>query len=347
MSGSCPNRRTSKVKRQLLAVLLLLPAICSGQESSGESAAAEATDVKSKDSTTILDRQKDAIDNQVLRASQWVDSFFSNPNYEAESANTLVRIRPEIYYRKENGTEARLKLRIKLNLPNFSRKTSLVIGSDDAVDSFGDSVDDASRDPVVGLQFFGRRTKRWVTSLSVGVKFDEFAGYIGPRVRYLAPMGDRKSIYLTQVVRYQTNGYWNTISRMDLNFLVGEKFFFRQAFDGRWRGEKSDEEGFRTRVASILTQRLRNGAGLQYDFSTIFHTEPETHVDSYTLALRYRKRTRREWLYYEIVPQVSFDDEFDYAFNPGIRLRVEFFFGADSSASFRRREHEDTEDFRW
>jgi hypothetical protein len=62
--------------------------------------------------------------------------------------------------------------------------------------------------------------------------------------------------------------------------------------------------------------------------------------------LRFRKRARREWLYYEIVPQVSFDHEFDYKFNPGIRLRVEFFYGADSSAKFWKREHEDEEDFR-
>ena len=33
------------------------------------------------------------------RAAQWVDSFFSDPNYEAESAQTLLRIRPELYYR--------------------------------------------------------------------------------------------------------------------------------------------------------------------------------------------------------------------------------------------------------
>ena len=347
MSDSCRERSKPMITRLLLLLILASPATCPGQESGDDAAAMDAANEQSKKEDTILDRQKDAIDGQVLRASQWVDSFFSNSNYEAESANTLVRIRPELNYTKEDGTGARLKLRIKLNLPNFTRKTSLVIGSDDAVDSFGDSVDDASQDPVIGLQFFGRRTKKWVTSLSVGVKFDEFAGYIGPRVRYLAPMGKRKSFYFTQVVRYQTNSYWNTISRMDFNFLIGERFFFRQTFDGRWRGEKSDEEGFRTRVSSVLTQQLQSGAGLQYDFTTLFHTRPETHVDSYTLALRYRKRTRREWLYYEIIPQVSFDHEFDYAFNPGIRLRVEFFFGADTSADFRRREHEDTEDFRW
>jgi hypothetical protein len=39
-------------------------------------------------------------------------------------------------------------------------------------------------------------------------------------------------------------------------------------------------------------------------FSTIFHTRPDTHVDRYVVALRYRKRTSRDWLYYEIAPQV-------------------------------------------
>ena len=117
--------------------------------------------------------------------------------------------------------------------------------------------------------------------------------------------------------------------------------------DGRWRGEKSDDEGFRTRVSSILTQWLRNDAGLQYEFTTIFHTRPDAHVDRYTLSLRYRKRTSRDWLYYEIVPQIAFEDKYDYAFNPGIRFRLEFFYGADTTAGFRRREHEDTDDFRW
>jgi len=333
--------------RLLFLLILSLPLSCPGQENDIEQAAVEGAEEQAEKPENALDRQKRAFDTQVIRASTWVDSFFSDPNFEAETANTLIRIRPELYYRAEQGTEARLKARIKLNLPNFSRTTSLVIGSDDAVDSFGDSVDDASNDPVIGLQIFGKQTKRWNTSLSVGVKFNEFAGYIGPRVRYLTPWGQKKSIFFTQAVRYQTNSYWNTISRLDFNFILGDMLFFRQTFDGRWRGDKSDEEGFRTRVSSILTQRLQNGAGLQYDFTTIFHTRPETHVDTYTLALRYRKRTRREWLYYEIVPQVSFDHEFDYKFNPGIRLRVEFFFGADSAAKFWKREHEDTDDFRW
>ena len=296
---------------------------------------------------SLLDRQKYVVESSVNRAAQWVDSFFSDPNYEAESAQTLLRVRPELYYRDKQGLEGRMKARVKFRLPNIDRKTSLVIGSDDAIDEFGDTTDDTAEDPVIGLQFFGKKREHWKTSLSLGVKFNEFAGYIGPRFRYLAPWGDNRSVSFTQTIRYQTNAYWNTISRLDLNFVVADRMFFRQTFDGRWRGEKSDDEGFRTRISSILTQRLKNGAGLQYDFSTFIHTRPETQVDSYVLSMRYRQRTSRDWLYYEIVPQVSFEEEFDYAFNPGIRLRLEFFYGADSAARFWKREHEDTDDFRW
>jgi hypothetical protein len=331
----------------LLLLVLLLPVICKAQAEDTASEPVDEPKEETEDRGGILDRHKKQVDTQMQRATQWVDSFFSDPNYEAESANTLFRVRPELYYRKEQGAKGRLKARFKFSLPNVNRKTSLIIGSDDTVDDFGDAVDDSAEDAIIGLQFFGTQSKRWHTSLSAGIKFNEFAGFVGPRVRYLQPWGDRKSISFTQAVRYQTNKYWNTVSRLDFNFILGDNYFFRQTFDGRWRGERSEEEGFRTRVSSILTQRLKKANGLQYEFTTVFHTRPNAHVDRYTLALRYRKRTRREWLYYEIVPQVSFDQEFDYTFNPGIRLRVEFFYGADSSAKFWKREHEDKDDFRW
>ncbi len=334
------------MKKILLLLVLLSPAIVLAQEKSDEPVDVE-TNEQTEPKKKAIDRHKESVDTQIQRASGWVDKFFADPNYEAETATSLIRIRPEFYYRKEQGAKGKLKVGLKFALPNLGRKTSLVIGSDDTIDSWGDNSDDSEGEPIIGLQFFGKSTRRWNTSLSAGVKFNEFAGFIGPRVRYLAPMGKNKSFRFTQAVRYQTNGYWNTISRLDLNFILGGRFFFRQTFDGRWRGERSDDEGFRTRVSSIFTQRLQSTAGLQYDFSTIFHTRPDTHVDRYVLSVRYRKRTSRDWLYYEIVPLISFDHDYDYKFNPGIRLRVEVFYGAKSTAGFSKHRAEDTEDFRW
>ena len=257
-----------------------------------EASTEEQEEVIRKD---MLDRQKDYVDTQVQRASQWVDSFFVDPNYEAEQANSQFRIRPEIYYGKEDDFKFRLRVRARINLPNMGRRVSLVVGADDE-DGFDDAVDDSADDGIIGLQFFMRESSRWNTSLSVGVKFNDFAGFIGPRVRYTGVLGQKGSYRFTQTVRWQTNDYWQINTRLDLNRVINDKLFFRQTFDGRWRGERADEEGYRTQISSYLTQRLGLFSGLQYEFSTIFHTEPDTHVDEYVLALRYRKRTNRAGL---------------------------------------------------
>jgi hypothetical protein len=300
-----------------------------------------------KNQESMLDRHKRYVDTQVQRASLWADAFFEDPNYEAEAAYSQIRIRPEFYYRKEQGAAGRFKFRARFNLPNLGRRVSLVAGADEDSGSLDNSVDDRRDDGVIGLQFFLKESSSWNTSITAGIKFNEFAGFFGPRVRYQKAVGEKGSYRLTQTLRWQTNNTWQINSRVDLNRVINDFFFFRQTFNGRWRGERAEEEGYRTQVSSFLTQRLSIESGLQYEFSTVFHTRPDTHVDKYVVAVRFRKRTSRPWLYYEIVPQVSFEEEYDFKFNPGIRLRVEIFYGGKGAKNFWRRESEDTENFRW
>lgn len=333
---------------QLNLLLLLLPTVSSADQAvaaTGQVQKDEQAEPKNKEG--LLERQKLRMETQAQRAAQWVDSFFFDPNHEAEVATSQFRIRPELHFRQEQDVKARMKFALKLRLPNIERKVSLVVGNTGEDSSFGDAVDDTTEDTMIGLQFFGKKRKSWHTSVSAGIKFNDFALFAGPRASFYKSLSDKSSYQFTQTLRWQTNNEWQVISRLDLNHVLSNNYFFRQSFDGRWRGEKSDEEGYRTRISSLLTQRLKNAAGLQYDFTTIIHTRPDTHVDRYTLSVRYRKRTWREWFYYEIAPEVSFEDEFGYKANPGIRLRVELFYGADKGAQFWKREHEDTEDFRW
>lgn len=298
-------------------------------------------------SESRLDRTKASVDSQVLRASQWVDGFFDDPNNLAESTSTQFRIRPEFYYRQEQGSKFKFRASVKIRLPNTGGKVSFIAGTDENIEGSGDSDGDDDDDSIVGLQFFLKDSIKWNMSLTAGVKFNEFAGFVGPRFRYRSAMGENSSMRFTQTFRWQTNNYWDIGSRLDLNFVLSDRFFFRQTVYGRWRGEESDEKGYRTRLSSVLSQKLTYTTGLQYDFSTIFHTKPDNHVDKYTLALRFRQRTSREWLYYEIVPQVSFEDQYDFDANFGIRLRVEMFFGGNKTSDFWKRTAEDDENFRW
>jgi hypothetical protein len=293
-----------------------------------------------------VDTHKESVDTRVEQATLWVDGFFNDPNYEAEAAYSQIRLRPELYYRKEQGAKAEFRFRARINLPNIGRRASLVVGAEDE-DDFNGSADDSSTDGTLGLQYFIKESARWNTSVSAGIKFNDFAFYLGPRFRFKDTVGEKGSYRFTQTIRWQTNNYWQFNSRLDLNRLITDKLYFRQTFDGRWRGEEADEIGYRTRVSSFLTQNLTPVSGIQYQFSTTFHTEPDTHVYKYALELRYRKQTKRDWLYYEIIPLVSFDKKYDYKFNPGIRLRLEFFFGRSAARQFWREEAEDSEQFSW
>jgi len=321
----------------------------SQKEKSGGQTRKEEADAEKKQSAFLdwVEREKERTESLGQRATQWVDSFFSDPEYEAEVATNQFRIRPELYYRQEQGLKAKVKLSFRIRLPNLERHVSLVGGSSDFDSNFDEAVDDDLNEPAVGLQFFGKKRKKWNTSISVGVKFNDFAGIIGPRFRYRTDWSQRTSFRFVQKILWQTNNEWQIRSRFDFNFALSEQYFFRQLVDARWRGEEADEDGYRTRVSSLLTRRLTKASGLQSEATVIFHTRPDTHVDEYVVALRYRKRTWREWFYYEIAPQVSWENEFDYKWNPGIRLRVEIFYGDDKAPRFWQREAEDTEDFRW
>lgn len=339
----------------LLAILLVLPLVSAAdnpnaqKETGGQPAEAVDSEenLNPESEESLLDSQKRQIDSHVQSAAQWVDSFFADTNYEAEVATTQLRLRPEFYYRDKQGSKVRARVSLRLMLPNLEDKVSLIAGSGADDTNSGDSVDDSVDEPILGLQFFGKVFRGWHTSVSAGLKFNAFAAYVGPRLSYDKAFKENSSWRFTQTIRWQTNNYWQINSRLDLNHVFNDRYFFRQTFDGRWRGEDADEEGYRTRVSTFLTHRLANAAGLQYEFTTIFHTRPDSHVDNYTLALRYRKQTRRDWFYYEIVPQVSFESEFDYEANPGIRLRVELFFGANKNLDYRMKEFEDTDEFRW
>jgi len=162
---------------------------------SSEEAASTDEVAGDAESTGRLDTSKRLVDTGVQRASQWVDDFFQDSTYDAEAANSQIRLRPEFYYRKEQGAKAKFRFRARLNLPSMGNRVSLVAGADDDSGGFDDSVDDSSDDGVIGLQFFMKESSRWNTSISVGMKFNDFAGFVGPRVRFTDVLGEKGSVF--------------------------------------------------------------------------------------------------------------------------------------------------------
>jgi hypothetical protein len=362
-----PTRQQPALMHQkpyVLAIFLVLSAVAANAQDlpeedqqkqgesgdlSGETSSVEVPGEKpeagSQDKSDLSRSEKaqQYVSLKVDKTANWFDSFFDDSHQVAEDASTRVRFRPELFLRQEQGAKVRVKVAAKVNLPNLSRKMSLVIGGDDGTGDFDNSLDDTLEGASIGVQAFGKQTKKWNLSLTAGVTLDDFALFAGPRARYLHPLGDSSQIRFIQIFRWFTNNGWDTRSRLDFDHVFSNGIFFRQTVDGRRRADKYDEEGFRTRVSTLVNQRLSNSSGLQYEWFTIFHTEPDSHVDSTTVALRYRKRYKYDWLFFEVVPQLAFEDEFDWDINPGIRFRVEVIFGKDQ----RKIKSGEDEGFHW
>jgi hypothetical protein len=294
-----------------------------------------------------IERDKMRLETEGLRAAQWVDSFFSNPNHEAEVVTSQFRLRPEIYYQSEQGLDAKLKASFKYSLPNLERKISLIGASFDSDTRVEDADEDAARESSIGLQFFARERRKWHSSFSVGIKDNDWAVTMGPRFRYRTDWGELASFQFAQKVLWQTNSEWQLKTNLNFDYVLGKKYFFRQAVVAKWRGEYADEEGTRTQVSSVLTRRWKHDAGLQSEATVLFGTVPDTHVIKYLLAFRYRKRAWKEWFYYEIVPQIAWEEKFDYDPNPGIRFRIEVFYGKGATSRYWSRRPEDRDGFHW
>ena len=186
-----------------------------GFETEDQGAQSHAED-STPDAEAYLDRHKQFVDSQVARAGLWVDGFFDDPNNLAETTSTQFRIRPEFYYRKEQGAKFKFKASVKIRLPSLGKRVSFVAGSDEGGDDSAGADPDAEDESIIGLQFFLSDSVKWNTSITAGVKFNDFAGLIGPRFRYQTAMGENSSIRFTQTFRWQTNNYWDIGTRVDL-----------------------------------------------------------------------------------------------------------------------------------
>jgi len=64
-----------------------------------------------------------------------------------------------------------------------------------------------------------------------------------------------------------------------------------------------------------------------YAFEDNGHDHPATFVEQVWCSLRYRRRLHREWLYLEAEPGFYFSREYDFGFEPSVRLKLEVLFG--------------------
>lgn len=297
--------------------------------STGESSSGEVSD--------MVDSIHGTVTSTFLNSANWLDSFFDDERAVQEENQSTLRVYSELFKQKGNSADFNLRFQLRLVLPRAKKRLSLLVS--------GDGDDELNSDNSQGQnlteRFQGRdeenvATSLWYTflanqknnlSLSLGFRLSEGSPvvYAGPRYRRLLKFNFWNMRFIERI-RYYSNNGWESRTILDLERPVLEDCLFRTTFDGTWL---EGVPGYYYNVDLFLYQPLKDYRALQYELANSIKTRPNHQLDITAFRVLYRQKIWKDWLYYEVGPQVSFPRDREFDFTPGIYLRLEVIFGRD------------------
>jgi hypothetical protein len=290
-----------------------------------------------RDEKDLFDTLHRSLSQGFLSTATWLDSFFGDERYEAESNRSQLKIRFDAF--REDGTGMQYRdpiLTLRLVLPQLRKMARLVITGDpnvevDSTSSAPPGASSSQLQPSTGsrvttaLQYFPLETARSNLSLRAGVRLHQGrpGALIGPRYRLLIPLNPW-DLRFTQEVIWSSENRWQSRTRFDLERPLPRDLFFRSTLEGLWSQNVS---GYPYALSFLLRQPLDRDRALEYEWISSFQTSPANILVEELFVFRYRQRFWRDWLFLEIDPQFRYPRDRSFVFTPGILFRIEMVFG--------------------
>lgn len=281
----------------------------------------------SDDMERAMDEKHQQVGEYLVTAAHWFDSFFDNSRAEAEENQTTARLRLDTGWDKYEDFEFKPRLSFRLHLPIMNDRWNVLISARDDEDfdidrhPGGDSSREDDANLSAALQYFVLQTEKMNISTTAGLSYNY--AYVGARYRGTYDYGSWEGRLISRLRWYTDDGF-ESINQYDLERRVSETLLFRTTFNADWYEEK---DGVGHGVVFSLFQVLNSDRAILYDLGNSFGTSPNYHHADTVIRARYRQRFFRDWLIFEVAPQISFPREYDRKFNPGIIVRFEAEFG--------------------
>ena len=309
-----------------------------GSPAENDAASEESATTPAKEAN-IVDRVHGDVTQRVVSAAQWFDSFFDDERYLEEENRTTLRLRFDTFFEEYENPDINVRARLDLKIPALEDKVRFTItGDPDSEPSLDDrdddilqqeSEDDQQRNVSLSAQYFFLDTLKRNASTRVGLTFRSLTPVAFGELRYRAE--DNFGIATTRFiprVRWWTDRGWEVRSDFDIEAPVMDRFFFRATVAGRWR---EDRDGIAYNFRYRLFQNIDVKRALEYEWVNEFETEPTHRLTEVTYRVRYRQQFWREWLFFEVAPQVSQPEKHDYKYVPGILFRLEVRFDKENA----------------
>lgn len=236
--------------------------------------------------------------NQAQALTEWMDSYFGDPNYDIERAESLLRLEWSNEWDEEDRYNTNVRLRGKLQLPRVSKRLNLVFSGEDG-DELSD--DERSQEDRVGLLYNVGEKDRSRVDLTVGLNWDG----VRPGIRYRnqGPIGEKNRYRYTQRAQWETDEGFFTTGQINLDRALSESDLVRWSNRAIY-GEETDGVEWRTRLS--FNKRLRdpekNHQLVVSYFGTIKGETDPSYVQNYSVGVLLRRQMYRRYLFVELEP---------------------------------------------
>ena len=230
----------------------------------------------------------------------WFDNFFASDRlFEEGVAGTYIRWRNDFSYDEEDGFDYKMRLNASVVLPGFSDKLRLTFEGDEDEDlrdiaPGGAGADDAPSSLGLQVDVIENVRSKFSASISMSPK-------LLLRYRYTYPINEEVTMRFTQEVE-RKKAVIGARTRVDYEHTFERDLLFRSSSELR---SSEEFEGVDWLQAFILYQRLGKKSSIAYETSVNGITEPLSMTTNYRAGVRYRKNFHREWLFYEIAPEIT------------------------------------------
>jgi hypothetical protein len=276
-----------------------------------------------------LETSQEAVARTVVNLSRAMDRMLgAREVYPDEEYDSILRVR--FFQRLDDSGGSRFEPRVsgRVSLPGAEKRWSVIFFSDDYEDPVDRErgtdreLDESSRGSVA-LRYLMPLRDRAKTSLSVGLRTGPVDMILRGRLWYEFDAG-KLSIRPEQTLFWYDERGLGASSWLRFEYPLPRDKLLRSESGATWF--KRDERFYYDQIFSLL-QPLSRKRGLLWQIGMQAESRPNAHVTHYYAQVRWRSLVHRDWLIFEMRPQLFSDRANDFHFEHRLYIGFELLFG--------------------
>jgi len=281
---------------------------------------------------TAIDAQRDYVSGKFVGIATGIDRFFGDERNYQESNKSLLQMNLTRVIGYGGARNYVLSGRAKVDLPTTEKRFRVVLETNPDKNITGEQTQGkpvlldkvaAPESYAVAARFEKARESVWHFSTDAGLKFQSgLTPFARIRGSYSVPMYQWRLKVAESIFWFNTIGVGET-TQLDFERPISEPMLFRASTNASWL---RDKHNFDLRQDFSIYHTLDERTALLYQVAAIGVSEPQVQVTEYVALLLYRYRLHREWMFFELSPQLHFPKVKNFESSPQLNLRLEMLF---------------------